>query len=128
MTDNARAVLRTLCDAVPGAQAAAVMRRNDGEVVHLFRADSKLSDPRYRSALACAGMLFEQLARAHRALECEQPESLDAQLRDSALHMRVVGASHLAVVLRADARCEDGLAERPLETSAAALKSTLRRS
>ncbi len=121
-----RLLLQGICNDLPGARAAAIMRRSDGRVLDLVRADPDLAATGCRSAVAYGSMVFEQLAQAHRALELDAPTAADARVSAGALIMQAVGGGHLAVVVRDENRQGDGLSERILQARVSELHSSLR--
>lgn len=126
MSTPTRTLLQGICNDLPGARAAALMRRSDGRVLDLVRADPELAANGCRSAVAYGSMIFEQLAQAHRALELDAPTVADARVQAGALSMHAVGGGHLAVVVRDATRNGDGLSERVLEARASELHTSLR--
>lgn len=121
-----RTLLTGICSDVPGARAAAVVRRADGRVLDVVRSDPDFHANGCRSAVAYGGLVYEQMAQAFRALELDAPSHADAVVDAGALVIRAVGGGHLAVIVRDRQRHGDLLAERVLDAREAELHDAIR--
>ena len=121
-----RTLLTGICSDVPGARAAAVVRRADGRVLDLVRSDPEFHASGCRSAVAYGGLVYEQTAQAFRALELDAPSRADAVVDAGSIVVRTVGAGHLAVFVRDRTRHGDPLAEDVLDAREAALHDAIR--